>query len=111
MRKEAKDIQAVVDAEGDDVALRQTRAVVARLRAVAGDVAATVEIDQHWQPLRCRLGGRPHVEVQAVLAHAIRAEVHITEDGELHGPRTEIAGFAHARPRRSRLRPGPAQGT
>jgi hypothetical protein len=43
MRKEAKDIQAVVDAEGDDAALRQKRAVVALLRAVAGDVAATVE--------------------------------------------------------------------
>jgi hypothetical protein len=111
MRKEAKDIQAVVDAERDDAALRHARAVVARLRAVAGDVAAAVEIDQHRQPLRCWLGRRPHVEVQAILAHAIRAEVHVAEDGQLHGARPELIGLAHARPRRGRLRRAPAQAT
>ena len=35
---------AVVDAKGDDAALGQARAVVARLRAVARDVAAAVEL-------------------------------------------------------------------
>jgi hypothetical protein len=48
-------------------------------------------------------GGRPHVEVEAVFAHAVGAEIHVAEDGALHGPGTELVGLADAGPVLRRL--------
>ena len=50
MGQEPEHVQAVVDGQGDDAPARHRLAVVSRLRAVAGDESAAVEVDQHREP-------------------------------------------------------------
>src|SRR5579859_3939170 len=98
MREETKDAKTVVDRDGDDALARHALAVVAPLGSVPGNESASVEVDEDRKPLSAGLRGRPDVQVKTVLAHAIRAKVHVSEDGRLHCPRPELIGFAHAIP-------------
>ncbi len=83
-------------------------AVLARLRCGAGLEAAAVDPDHDRQPLGCRAGRRPDVEVQAVLARLV-AEDHVVEDRPLHASRAELGGLPHALPVRGGLRLPPPE--
>ena len=67
MREIAEHAEAIVDRDDDHAALGEARAVVQRLAAGARDERAAVDPDEHRR--LARLGGRPDVERQAVLAH------------------------------------------
>ena len=110
MREEAEDAEPVAHRDDDDAALRHALAVVARLRAIAGDEAAAVVVDEHRQTrARPRVGRRPDVEIEAVLAHAGVAEHHVAVDARLHALVGEAVGLAHALPPRRGLRRLPAE--
>src|SRR3989440_6361771 len=107
--KEAKHVERVVHGEHHDALAREACAVIAWLRAIASQESTAVEIDQHWQVILVRGGGCPHVQVEAVLAHAAGTKAHIAKEGQLHGPRGKLVGFAHPRPLCDRLRRLPPQ--
>ena len=100
---------AVVGRYGHDAVACHRHAGIARLAAAAGKQAAAVEVDEHGQPLGKGLGGRPDVEVETVLAHLLRAEVHVAEEGFLHGIGAKLLGLAHALPMGGGLWGLPAQ--
>src|SRR5881275_1766371 len=109
MGKEAKDVEPVVHGEHHEALACEACAVIAWLRAIASHKSTAVEIDQHWQVILVRGGGCPHVEGEAVLAHAAGAKAHIAKDGQLHGPRAKLVGFAQSRPVGDWLRRLPPQ--
>src|ERR1700730_13235040 len=99
MRKKSEDAEAVADGDGDDTFTRHAFAVVTGLRAVAGLEAATEIVDEDGKTLTGALGRGPDVEVEAILAHAIRSEVHVAEQRELHAACCELPGVPNAVPR------------
>src|SRR5437588_10904788 len=74
MHKETENVRTVIDRHGDDAVPGHTLAVIARLRPVAVLKPAAEDVYQDWKFLAIRLGGRPDVEVQAILVHAVAAE-------------------------------------
>ena len=110
MHEEAEDVRAVVQRHRDDALAGHALAVIPRLGAVAVLESAAEDVDEHRQLLAARLRGRPDVQVEAVLAHAVAAEPVVRVRGEpLHAGGAERVGVAHARPVLHRLRFAPAQ--
>src|SRR2546423_15722006 len=109
MYEESEDAQPVVNGDGDDPLTRHALSIVPRLGAVSADESASVEVDQHRQPFPRRLCGRPNIQIEAVLAHAVGAEDHVIEDAELHGASTESVRLANAFPALYRLRLSPSE--
>ena len=109
MCKESEDALAVVGCYGDDALAGHSVAGIARLAAAAAHQSAAVEVDKHWQVLAHCLGWCPYVEVQAVFAHLLRAEVHVAEDVFLHRVGSVFFGLAHALPLAGGLWRLPAQ--
>src|SRR5260221_1585065 len=98
MCQQSENAEAVADGDGDDASARHAFAVVTGLRAVAGLEAAAEVVEKDGKALPSALGGGPYVEVQAILAHAIRAEVHISEQWQLHAACSELLGIPDAVP-------------
>src|SRR5437763_11608019 len=109
MGKEAKHGEPVVHGEHHDAPASEAGAIIAWLRAIASHKSTAVEIDQHGQVILVRGGRCPHVQVEAVLAHAAGTKAHIAKEGQLHGSRAKLVGFAHPRPVDDRLRRPPPQ--
>lgn len=98
--EETEDPEAIVDGYRDDAFCRRAFAVVTIFGAVAGDVAAAVEINEDGKELFTAgcFGGLPDIKIETVFAGAGGAELHIAEDGKLFGFGSEVAGFAYALP-------------
>lgn len=109
MGQEAEGAQAVIYRHAHDALASHAFAVVAGFGAIPGHPGPAVEIHEHRQLFFSRLGGRPHVQVQAILAHALGAGVHVAKDRQLHGLGAELLGFAHTGPTGERLGLFPAQ--
>ncbi len=107
MRQEAEYAKPVADCDGDDAFGGHAFAVVTRLRTIARHKSAAEKVNQHRQFLP-RFGRSPNVQVQAIFAHAVGAEIHIAENRALHASRAELVGFARARPVFDGLRRFPA---
>ena len=65
------------------------------LRAVCDAKAPDVEVCQHRPAVPGRGSRRPHVQAEAVFAHAGRAEYHVGKLRQLHGPGFKRRGPAH----------------
>ena len=109
MCEEAKDALAVVGCHGDNALACHSVARIARLAATASHQSATVEVDKHRQVLVHLLCRSPDVEIQAVFAHLLRAEVHVAEDILLHRIGSEFLCLPHALPFLYRLRGFPSK--
>ena len=109
MREEAEDALAVVCRDGDDAFARHRPACVARFAAAAGHQTASVEINQDGELLGHGFGGRPDVQVEAIFAHFLRAEVHVAEHSLLHGIGTVFVRQPDAIPFLDRLRSLPPE--
>src|ERR1700687_5651322 len=98
MCKKAKYPEPIIHGDGDNSLMGHALTIVARLRAITGYESATVKINQHGQAFFFRFGRCPDVQIEAVLAHAIRPETHVTKDSPLHAARSELLRLAHALP-------------
>src|SRR5579862_8673445 len=98
MREESEDIEPVIDGNGHDTFGGKALPVVARLRTIAGDEATAVNINQHGQPRVVGFRRSPDVEVKTILAHAVRAEVHVAEHRALGTTRSELIRLTDASP-------------
>ena len=108
MRVEAENAQAVIDRDNNDAFVRHALAVIAILRAIAILKSAAENVDQHWQLPAARFRGRPHVQIQAVLAHSVAAEP-VVAASTLHAAGAELVRVSHIGPVLHRLRVLPAQ--
>jgi hypothetical protein len=80
------------------------------LGTVAVLKTAAEDVHQDRQPLLTRFRRRPHVQIEAVLAHPIAAKPIVGGwRGPLHAARAELVGFAYALPVLHRLWFPPAQ--
>ena len=80
MREEAEDAEPVVHAHDHDALPCQVLPILPGLGGGPGLVPPAEDPDHHRQSLPRRLRGRPHVEVEAVLARARVAEDHVGID-------------------------------
>src|SRR5262245_19524767 len=110
MNEEAENIGPVVDGDDDHALAGHVLSVIARLRTVPVLEAAAENIDQDGESLLVQPGGRPDVQVKAVLAHTVAAEPVVRAGRRpLHTSRPEPAGIADARPGFDGLRFAPAK--
>src|SRR5256885_5986480 len=56
---------------------------LSRSRAITCHESAAVKIDEHRQSLFARPGRGPDVQIKTILAHPVRPEPHVAEDGPL----------------------------
>src|SRR3954469_5121997 len=109
MREEAEDAEPMTDRDDDNAALRHALAIVAWLGAIAGNEAATVDVEEDGQLSRAARLGHPDVEVQTILAHARVAKHHVTEDTRLHALVGESVSSSNSLPVGCRLRRPPPE--
>ena len=116
MGEKAQHVETVVHGHDHDAARREPRAVIARLGARAGDVAAAMDPEHDRQPVRSfGRGRRPDIEIEAVLRHAGDGRIDVVPDDSLQRIGPEGVGRA-ARPSRettgcgARQRKGPTGG-
>src|SRR5579872_2852812 len=99
MNEEAEDVRPIIDRNGDDAAPRHARAIITRLRAIAVLEASAEDVHEHRKLLLIGLRRCPHVEIEAVLAHAAAAEPVVgARRRSLHTAGTELIGIADATP-------------
>src|SRR5437879_13922932 len=111
MSEVAQDADAVVEADEDRALLRNGFAVIHRHAAGAEREAAAVDPDHHRQlRARCRILTRPDVEIEAVLAGRLLAEivVEIVPAQHLDALARQTIGVIIALPRLVLLRRAPA---
>ena len=110
MSQEAESAQPVGDAHQNHALLREILSVVQRHRSAADSEPSAVDPDHHGQLLARRLGGRPDVQVEAILvgSDGFHPEVGL-HDWNLHARRCEFVGAADPGPRRGRCGRSPAQ--
>ena len=112
MREEAQRADAVVEIDEDDALFGEVFAAVHRHPAGAEGEAAAVDVDDHRQLCSGLRGpARPHVEVEAILARRLLAEIMIDVMASQHldAFRGLAVGVIDALPWRDRLRLAPAQ--
>ena len=112
MNEVAEHPEPVVDGHQHHAPLRQARAVVRDVGAVADPQSAAMDPHQHRRAVfRSRRG--PDVQVEAVLAHPVHARVvepaRRARNRVLHARRCGFGRVAHAVPRRRRLGRTPPQ--
>ena len=103
VRVEAEYTQAIVHAHYHHAFRGQHFAVLPRLGSGAGLKPAAVNPHHYRKPVVRGFGGRPDVEIQAVLAHSRVLEYHVPVNICLHAVRAEMVRFMHAGPGRDRL--------
>ena len=110
MGEEAENAEAVIDRQRDDAlarhrSRRRSAAQNRRLRRIRRRKNRRAPAVRPGRRLR----RRPDVQVEAVLAHPVRPEVHVAEDRRLHAARAELGRLANTLPVLDRLRRLPAQ--
>src|SRR5450432_894983 len=109
MGEETENVEPIVNGDRHHALARHALTVVPSLRAIAILKSAAEDVDQHREFFFGRLGGRPDVEVQAVLTHAVAPEPVVrTGSCPLHASRTKLIGIANALPVLNGLRFPPA---
>ena len=100
MREEAEDAEAVVHRNDDNAFLGEVGTVLSRLGGCARDETAAINPDHHGQLVfaGAELRGRPHVEVETVLAGPGSRKIMSSKDAALHAARAEFGGLARAFP-------------
>ena len=98
MGEKAEDALAIVGCNGDDALASHSVAGIARFAAAASYQSAAVEVDKNRQMLVHVLCRCPDIEIQAVFAHLLRAEVHVAEYALLHRVGSELLCLSHALP-------------
>ncbi len=112
MSEESEDVGSVIDRDRDHTRARHVRSVVPRLRAVTVLESAAEDVNENRKLLLVRLGRRPDVEVEAVLAHSAASEPVVRiRRSPLHTPRAELVRIANALPVLHRFGLAPAQFT
>ena len=107
VREEAERAEAVVQRDDDGAFAREAVARVARLGARAAGEAAAVQPDHDGPAVVRRVGRRPDVQIEAVLARRRRGRAFGPPGRALRAARRVLGGRADAGPLRDGLRCAP----
>src|SRR5579872_5528555 len=105
MRQKAEQPDTIIEGDDHHALSGELLALIGRVIAAAALKAAAMNPDQHRQPRAGRGVGRPHIQIEAILAHTAEgAEIPADTGG------TELAGSPGVAPAFYRLGWPPAQG-
>src|SRR5215467_13501392 len=112
MRHEAKGAEAIVEVDEDGAAPGDALATIKRHAGGPDREPAAVNVDEHRQPgAELRVGGRPDIHVEAVLARRLLAKVmvEIVAAKNLDAFGRKAVGVVYTDPGLQRLRLSPSQ--